>query len=73
MGKKETAEPQPPPRQLPVVFVVPVAQKENNSEIFQRYQIFLLPSEVVLGKLAIYICLCDISDAKQLTLYVLCL
>lgn len=50
MGKKETAEPQPLLRQLPVGFVVRVAQKENNScKIFQRYQMVLLPYEVVLG------------------------
>lgn len=37
MGKKETAEPQPLQRQLPVGFVVCVAQEENNlCEIFQR-------------------------------------
>lgn len=48
MGKKETAEPQPLQRQLPVGFVVCVcvAQKENNSyKIFQKYQMVLLPYE----------------------------
>lgn len=64
MGKKETAEPQPLQRQLPVGFVVCVAQKENNSsKIFQRQKTVLLPYVVVLECLAInkliYYQLCD--------------
>lgn len=54
MGKKETAEPQPLQRQLPVAFVVCVAQEENNScKLFQRQQTLLLPYEAALGWSAI--------------------